>query len=84
MSKLTTMKVACPDCGSEMLKRPDDFDFDTNFVGVSCANCGREITKDDVVKQGTDVVKSRLTTFSGCLQGNGLEAQVTPVVPRPD
>ncbi|WP_440310876.1 ECs_2282 family putative zinc-binding protein, partial [Klebsiella pneumoniae] len=49
MSKLTTMKVACPDCGSEMLKRPDGFDFDTNFVGVSCANCGREITKDDVV-----------------------------------
>ncbi|WP_441768127.1 ECs_2282 family putative zinc-binding protein, partial [Klebsiella pneumoniae] len=41
MSKLTTMKVACPDCGSEMLKRPDGFDFDTNFVGVSCANCGR-------------------------------------------
>ncbi len=65
MSKLTTMKVACPDCGSEMLKRPDGFDFDTNFVGVSCANCGREITKDDVVKQGTDVVKKQVTTSSG-------------------
>ncbi|WP_446669643.1 ECs_2282 family putative zinc-binding protein [Klebsiella quasipneumoniae] len=60
MSKLTTMEVARPDCGSEMLKRPDDFDFDTNFVGVSCANCGREITKDDVVKQGTDVVKKQV------------------------
>ncbi|HBR6710455.1 hypothetical protein QIG23_00510 [Klebsiella pneumoniae] len=60
MSKLTTMKVACPDCGSGMLKRPDGFDFDTNFVGVSCANCGREITKDDVVKQGTDVVKKQV------------------------
>ncbi|MCS5948204.1 TFIIB-type zinc ribbon-containing protein [Klebsiella pneumoniae subsp. pneumoniae] len=72
MSKLTTMKVACPDCGSEMLKRPDVFDFDTNFVGVSCANCGREITKDDVVKQGTDVVKSRLTTSSGdAFKGTG-------------
>lgn len=65
MLEKQTMKVACPDCGSEMLKRPDNFDFETNFVGVSCADCGREITKDDVVKQGTDVVKSRLTTSSG-------------------
>ncbi|WP_439212124.1 ECs_2282 family putative zinc-binding protein [Duffyella gerundensis] len=49
MLESKTMKVACPDCGSELIKRPDDFDFDSNFTDVSCADCGREITRDDVV-----------------------------------
>ncbi|WP_459251559.1 ECs_2282 family putative zinc-binding protein [Escherichia sp. MOD1-EC6842] len=43
-----------------MFKRPDDFDFDTNFVGVSCAECGREITRDDVIKQGKNVVHEQV------------------------
>ncbi|WP_458254835.1 ECs_2282 family putative zinc-binding protein, partial [Enterobacter asburiae] len=42
-----------------MFNQPDDFDFETNFTGVSCADCGREITKDDVVNQATDTVKKQ-------------------------
>lgn len=57
---MQTMKTVCPDCGSEMFERPDDFDFDTNFVDVFCADCGRKITKDDVVNQATDVAKKQL------------------------
>lgn len=60
MTESQTMKVSCPDCGSEFIKRPDDFDFETNFVGVSCASCGRAITKDDVIEQGVDVVKKQV------------------------
>ncbi|MGX6272351.1 ECs_2282 family putative zinc-binding protein [Escherichia coli] len=67
-----TLKVACPDCGSEMLKRPDDFDFDTNFVGVSCVECGREITKDDVIKQGKNVVQKQVNDMlRNTLKGSG-------------
>jgi DNA-directed RNA polymerase subunit RPC12/RpoP len=57
---MQTMRTVCPDCGSEMFNQPDDFDFETNFTGVSCADCGREITKDDVVNQATDTVKKQL------------------------
>ncbi|ELI8046785.1 TPA: hypothetical protein ACJIVJ_002914 [Yersinia enterocolitica] len=55
-----TLKVACPDCGSELVSRPDDFDFDSNFVDVSCADCGRAITKDDVIEQATASAKKQL------------------------
>ncbi|EAU0146547.1 hypothetical protein AIS07_20695 [Salmonella enterica] len=54
------MKVSCPDGGSEMIKRSDDFDFETNFVGVSCAVCGQVITKGDVIDQGVDMVKKQV------------------------
>jgi DNA-directed RNA polymerase subunit RPC12/RpoP len=57
---MQTMRTVCPDCGSEMFNQPDDFDFETNFTGVSCADCGREITKDDVVNQATDTVKKQI------------------------
>ncbi|WP_032973807.1 ECs_2282 family putative zinc-binding protein [Cronobacter malonaticus] len=67
-----TLKVSCPDCGSDMLKRPDDFDFETNFVDVSCANCGREITKADVIQQGTDVAKKQVEDMlRNTLKGSG-------------
>ncbi|WP_446650573.1 MULTISPECIES: ECs_2282 family putative zinc-binding protein [Atlantibacter] len=54
-----TLKIACPDCGSELISRPDDFDFDNNFVDVSCAKCGRPISKDDVIEQATAAAKKK-------------------------
>ena len=63
MTDKITFAIACPDCGSEQIKQPTDFDFDTNFVGVSCAVCGREITKDDVIKQATDRAAERAKRF---------------------
>ena len=65
---MQTMRTVCPDCGSEMFNQPDDFDFETNFTGVSCADCGREITKDDVVNQATDTVKKQLDDMLGRLK----------------
>lgn len=54
MADKITLKIACPDCRSELVERPADFDFDTNFTDVSCAACGREITKDDVIEQSKE------------------------------
>ncbi|WP_416232854.1 ECs_2282 family putative zinc-binding protein [Enterobacter asburiae] len=69
---MQTMRTVCPDCGSEMFNQPDDFDFETNFTGVSCADCGREITKDDVVNQATDTVKKQLDDMlRNSLKGTG-------------
>ena len=55
-----TIKIACPNCGSELISRPDDFDFDSNFVDVSCSECGRGITKDDVIEQATASAKKQV------------------------
>lgn len=69
---MKTMKAVCPDCGSEMFERPDDFDFDTNFVDVFCAECGREITRDDVVDQATDTVRKQIDdVLRDTLKGTG-------------
>ncbi|WP_416359416.1 ECs_2282 family putative zinc-binding protein [Enterobacter hormaechei] len=69
---MQTMRTLCPDCGSEMFNQPDDFDFETNFTGVSCADCGREITKDDVVNQATDTVKKQIDDMlRNSLKGTG-------------
>ncbi|EPH7225954.1 ECs_2282 family putative zinc-binding protein [Enterobacter asburiae] len=69
---MQTMRTVCPDCGSEMFNQPDDFDFETNFTGVSCADCGREITKDDVVNQATDTVKKQIDDMlRNSLKGTG-------------
>ncbi|WP_431356242.1 ECs_2282 family putative zinc-binding protein [Enterobacter roggenkampii] len=69
---MQTMRTVCPDCGSEMFNQPDDFDFETNFIGVSCADCGREITKDDVINQATDTVKKQLDDMlRNSLKGTG-------------
>jgi len=38
---------------------PNDFDFETNFVDVSCVECGREINKDDVLQQDVDATRKR-------------------------
>ncbi|BCA39374.1 TPA: ECs_2282 family putative zinc-binding protein [Citrobacter freundii] len=68
------MKLACPDCGCELIKRPDDFDFENNFVGASCADCGREITKDDAIQQGKDVVTKQLNAMLGnAFKGTGFK-----------
>ncbi|WP_455769519.1 ECs_2282 family putative zinc-binding protein [Serratia fonticola] len=55
-----TIHLSCPDCGSESISRPADFNFETNFNGVSCADCGRSITKDDAINQGRNVVKKQV------------------------
>ncbi|WP_430438598.1 ECs_2282 family putative zinc-binding protein [Pantoea eucalypti] len=55
-----------------MFKRPDDFDFDSNFVDVFCADCGREITRDDVVNQATNVAKKQVDDMlRNSLKGTG-------------
>ncbi|MEI9696070.1 ECs_2282 family putative zinc-binding protein [Atlantibacter hermannii] len=59
MSNTVDIEIVCPDCGSTLIKRPDDFNFESNFVDVSCAACGRDITKDDVIKQVTDAAKKQ-------------------------
>lgn len=80
---MQTMRTVCPDCGSEMFNQPDDFDFETNFTGVSCADCGREITKDDVVNQATDTVKKTDRRHAQEFpERNWLEVQVTLKAPQ--
>ncbi|MGM3185407.1 MULTISPECIES: ECs_2282 family putative zinc-binding protein [Musicola] len=46
-----TFNICCPVCGSDQITRPTNFDFNTNFTGVSCGMCGRPITKADAIKQ---------------------------------
>ncbi len=59
MLKNKNLKVSCPYCGSPFLTMPNDFDFETNFVDVSCVECGREINKDDVLQQDVDATRKR-------------------------
>ncbi len=74
MNDSIQMKLACPDCGSELIKRPDDFDFENNFVDVSCADCGRTITKDDAIQQGKDVVTKQLNAMlADAFKGSGFK-----------
>lgn len=74
MSDSIELKIACPDCGSELIKRPDDFDFENNFVDVSCADCGREITKADAIQQGKDVVTKQVNAMlRDTLKGTGFK-----------
>lgn len=60
MSETKTIKITCPECGSKLISRPDDYDFDSNFIDVSCADCGRSITKDDVIEQATASAKKQI------------------------
>ena len=72
MLEKQTVKLACPDCGSEMLNLPDGFDFETNFTDVTCADCGREITKTDAINQGLGVVKAQVDDmFRDVFKGTG-------------
>lgn len=74
MSENRKLKVICPDCGSPYLKRPEDFDFETNFVGVSCVECGREITKVDVLKHDSEEARNRADeTIRAVLKGTRWE-----------
>lgn len=41
---------SCRVCKCEFLKRPEAFDFDKNFVDVSCAGCGRQVTKKELMR----------------------------------
>ncbi len=54
------LHTVCPDCGSEMSNKFENYEFDRYFTGVSCEDCGREITKDDFLSKATDPVKNKL------------------------
>lgn len=41
---------SCRVCKCEFLKYPEVFDFDKHFVNVSCASCGREVTKIELIE----------------------------------
>ncbi|MHA8681285.1 ECs_2282 family putative zinc-binding protein [Klebsiella pneumoniae] len=45
------IKITCPECGSERIKAPSEVHTLDDLAGSICADCGREISKDDVVSQ---------------------------------
>lgn len=47
--KLGTMKVRCPDCGSDQFERPGDANLDTQ---VTCTQCGRAAVVRDLIDHG--------------------------------
>ncbi|KAB8307603.1 hypothetical protein EH227_16570 [Rouxiella chamberiensis] len=40
---------SCRVCKCEFLKRPEVSDFDEYFIDVSCASCGRKVTKMELI-----------------------------------
>lgn len=43
-------EFSCSICRCEFLIYPNDFNLEANFADVSCASCGREVTKSELVE----------------------------------
>lgn len=43
-------EFSCSICRCEFLIFPANFHSETNFVDVSCAGCGLEVTKNDLIE----------------------------------
>ncbi|WP_433915816.1 ECs_2282 family putative zinc-binding protein [Pectobacterium polonicum] len=46
-----SVKIACPNCDGEIIKTSSEVNSLDDLINAICANCGRVITKDDVIAQ---------------------------------
>lgn len=47
-----TVPLHCPTCGSSNFSQPDEAELETALM--TCASCGREITKADLIRENTE------------------------------
>ncbi|EBY9279797.1 hypothetical protein D6364_01410 [Salmonella enterica subsp. enterica serovar Denver] len=70
MRDTIAFNISCPDCGSNNINKPADFDFESHFYDVSCAVCGRGISKNDVISQAEDIALREAETFAKSVFGD--------------
>ena len=59
------IKIACPECGSERIKTSAEIHSLDDLVGGTCDECGREISKDDVIAQARKFAMDALSDSIG-------------------
>ncbi|WP_414843175.1 ECs_2282 family putative zinc-binding protein [Limnobaculum sp. M2-1] len=57
---MSKVQFSCPDCGNQTFKFDAKIGSLDNLHGAVCNNCGREVTKDDVIAHGRNIVKNRI------------------------
>lgn len=72
MSDIISFNIACPDCGSDSINKPVNFDFENNFTDVTCASCGRSISKDDVLSQADEIALQKAEEIAKSIFGDDI------------
>ncbi|WP_445468538.1 ECs_2282 family putative zinc-binding protein [Klebsiella variicola] len=65
LCKPISIKITRPECGSEHIKAPAEVHTLDDLAGSICADCGREISKDDVVSQARQLAIDSLRDSIG-------------------
>lgn len=50
------VKLLCPTCGSDQFS----FDDEDEDGPVKCANCGREMSRDDLIRENTENIEAHV------------------------
>ena len=48
-----SVKLLCPTCGEDQFS----FEHEGAFAPVGCANCGRQMTRDDLIRENSEVIE---------------------------